>query len=137
MMVSLLTLRRLWSKVDKHCPNGCWIWTGSENGAGYGELRIEYKKHYAHRLVYEIMKGSIPKGFHLDHLCRTPCCVNPDHLEAVTPRENVIRGISLSAQRAKQTHCKLGHPLAVVRKSGRRGCRICIGAYNKNYGRNE
>ena len=47
---------------------------------------------YAHRASYELAKGPIPDGMHLDHLCRVTCCINPDHLEPVTNRENARRG---------------------------------------------
>lgn len=59
---------------------------------GYGQLRVDGKPQYVHRLVYEALRGEIPKGLHLDHLCRTPACVNPWHLEPVTQQENVRRG---------------------------------------------
>lgn len=72
-----------------HEPNsGCWLWAGADNGGGYGKFRGKY----AHRVSYEMRNGAIPEGLHLDHLCRVPCCVNPDHLEPVTNQENARRG---------------------------------------------
>lgn len=74
-------------------PNsGCWLWTGSMGLAGYGRIKNAGRTMMAHRIMYTRMKGAIPRGLHLDHLCRTPLCINPDHLEPVTPSENVKRG---------------------------------------------
>jgi hypothetical protein len=72
---------------------------------GYGT----YKRRYAHRVVYEAAKGPIPEGLHLDHLCRTPPCVNPDHLEAVTPYENIARGTARGASAMRTGLCVRGH----------------------------
>ncbi len=74
-------------------PNtGCWLWIGSTNTRGYGRIYVNGKTRPAHRLCYELLRGSIPPGLHLDHLCRVPCCVNPAHLEPVTCAENIRRG---------------------------------------------
>lgn len=71
-------------------PNsGCWLWAGADNGVGYGKFRGKY----AHRISYEMNRGPIPNGMHLDHLCRVRCCVNPSHLEPVTNAENARRGL--------------------------------------------
>lgn len=120
---------RIWERVDKHGPNGCWLWIGYIHETGYGLLTINEVPRRAHRLVYELVVGPIPDGLHLDHLCRVPKCVNPGHLEPVTPRENVLRGISPAALHAKQTHCCRGHeftPENTARNAaGRRSCRTC------------
>lgn len=72
-------------------PDDCWLWRGALNNRGYG--RLTRGGHvYAHRYVYELERGPIPTGMQLDHLCRTPACVNPAHLEPVTGTENVRRG---------------------------------------------
>lgn len=91
---------------------GCWEWTGALHKAGYGELFVEGKRQRAHRLVYEALVGPIPAGMHLDHLCRNRRCVRPDHLEPVTPKENVHRGESIPARNAAKTHCIAGHPFS-------------------------
>lgn len=94
-------------------PSGCWTWHGSTNGQGYGEIRIEQKKHYVHRLAYEITIGEIPEGLVIDHLCGNPSCCNPEHLEPVRQGENIRRGGSreaLTAMQAKITRCPQGHP---------------------------
>lgn len=94
-------------------PNsGCWLWFKALNNKGYGVIGRPGSSAgtmYAHRYSYELHRGSIPQGLVLDHKCRTPSCVNPDHLEAVTQRENVLRGNN-SAQ-TRTGHCKLGHVL--------------------------
>ncbi len=91
-------------------PNtGCWLWMGSVRHPGYGRFSIKRVPVSAHRYSYEQHKGPIPEGLVLDHLCRQPSCVNPDHLEPVTNRENVLRG--LSATRIGRAHCKHGHKM--------------------------
>lgn len=72
--------------------NGCWIWQRSLNRAGYGAWPRRRDSSLAHRRMYELHVGPIPEGLHLDHLCRVPSCVNPEHLEPVTNAENSRRG---------------------------------------------
>lgn len=101
---------RFWSKVEK--TEGCWHWKAAISSTGYGVFRIAWadiptgRLLYAHRVAYELVKGDIPEGLHLDHLCRVTNCVNPSHLEAVTPQVNVDRGLG-----AKRTHCIRGHEM--------------------------
>lgn len=97
-------LIRLWNRivVDEH---GCWVWTGSGNGAGYGRISVGGHRRYTHRFAYEAYVGPIPEGYDIDHLCRNPACCNPDHLEAVTHGENVARG----NRGARELVCKRGH----------------------------
>ena len=75
--------------------SGCWLWIGSRNRYGHGALNRSLngisKKYLAHRYVYELLVGKIKNGLRLDHLCKVECCVNPRHLEPVTPSENVAR----------------------------------------------
>ena len=72
---------------------GCLEWTGSNNGSGYGEVRVGGRKHYAHRLAYEAKVGPIADGQVIDHLCRNRACINPLHLEATTHSVNIRRGL--------------------------------------------
>ena len=110
--------------------SGCWIWLGQCTVGGYGVLRYCQQSQFAHRFSYEQKHGSIPDGLTIDHLCRVTQCCNPDHLEAVTLRENILRGTSPSANHARKTHCIRGHLLpepaiiASTRKPVRR-CEIC------------
>jgi hypothetical protein len=118
---------RFWARVNK--TEGCWLWTGPVDGAGYG--RMGARSRAAHRVAYEWLIGPVPDGLELDHLCRVRNCVNVSHLEPVTHRENVLRGDSMPARKAKQTHCIHGHLLSedniyreVTRPNGRK-CREC------------
>ena len=83
----------------------------------------------AHRVAYEKAYGPIPEGLVIDHLCRNGLCVNPEHLEAVTRKENILRGEGACAQNARKTHCKRGHELIpenlIERSDGRRDCLLC------------
>lgn len=103
---------RFWKKVvGREDPDGCWLWTAGTWGTTQkcGRFRDGEKSVVAHRWAYEQAKGPIPEGLVIDHLCRTPLCVNPAHLEAVTNRENVLRGVGYTAEKARQTHCIHGH----------------------------
>lgn len=115
--------------------SGCWIWLGGVHDKGYGAYsRKPEKPILAHRFAYLTLKGSIPEPLQLDHLCRVRLCVNPDHLEAVTRRENILRGISPAACAARRTHCAKGHPLAgqnLMLDSGHRRCVTCRTEYER------
>lgn len=85
---------RRFSGPEYRCDSttGCWIWQHGIDDKGYGRTRVDGNHAFAHRAYYERYRGPIPVGLELDHLCRTPGCVNPDHLEAVTHTENMRRG---------------------------------------------
>jgi hypothetical protein len=99
---------RFWSKVDKRGEH--WLWLAALTPAGYGLFWLDGKYRCAHRVAYELDVGPIAEGLELDHLCRTPACVKPDHLEPVTPQVNQLRGIGLGGTNARKTHCPAGHP---------------------------
>lgn len=119
--------QRFWPKVKR--TDLCWFWTAYVNVYGYGVFWNGERRLPAHRYAYELLLGSIPEGLQLDHLCRNRRCVNPNHLEVVSNRENVRRGDSPPGRRARQTHCIHGHPLSgenvFVRANGTRQCRAC------------
>jgi hypothetical protein len=116
---------RLQSGVVKN-DKGCWLWTRRINDNGYGRIKISGVDNLAHRLFYELHKGEIPSDLQIDHLCRNRACVNPEHLEAVTQRVNMLRGIGPAATKSKQTHCIRGHELAGENlRFFRNGCRWC------------
>lgn len=124
---------RFWSKVSIS-ESGCWEWTARRDSDGYGAIRAFRRGLYfkAHRLAYQMVVGPIPAGLVIDHLCRNRGCVNPAHMEVVTIRENTLRGASNSAQNARKTMCRNGHPFDerntyVGTNRGRpvRSCRQC------------
>ena len=103
--------------------DGCWNWTGGVSASGYGRLRVDGHMRPAHRLAYEVAVGPIPDGAEVDHRCHNTLCVRPDHLQAVTPRENQenrsgptrvsrtgVRGVYLSRGRRRDVWVvKVGH----------------------------
>lgn len=116
-----------WTRVNK--TPACWLWTGGKSGKKnkYGiYFRAPEKPIGAHRYAYESLRGPIPKGMELDHLCRRPLCINPDHLEIVTSRVNTYRGFAPSAINKRKTVCgKCGNPFDKIRTNGHRACMPC------------
>ena len=132
-------IERLMRRVSKD-KAGCWIFTGHCDRNGYGQINLGRrppKLKYTHVVAYEFTKGSVPSGYELDHLCRQPACCTPEHLEAVTHRENMSRGAP-----ATKTHCKRGHAFTeenTYLQRGRHGtqrrCCTCYRAYMRRYHR--
>jgi len=115
--------------------DGCWIWTGAKNRDGYGEIKVGKSNLRAHRLSYAMINGD-PAELVIDHLCRNRACVKPNHLEAVTNRVNIKRGLAANGGpgRNPATTCKQGHAFtaenSIAVPKGKR-CRECSLAYKK------
>jgi hypothetical protein len=120
---------RFWAKVDRRGAMECWPWQGEIAPNGYGRFWLNGKLDEAHRVAYKVTRGPIPLGLTIDHLCRNRRCVNPMHLEAVSQRENLLRGNGPPGTNARKTSCPRGHPYSgsnlYLDSKGNRQCRIC------------
>lgn len=128
----LSVAERFWSKVGTPTADDCWPWTGLLTKDGYGVFSHGASSN-AHRWAYTNAKGSIPVGLEIDHLCRVRNCVNPNHLEAVTHKENIHRGTVGYLSGWGATHCPHGHEYTQAntlynmspRGTRHRKCRVC------------
>ncbi|MET8278291.1 HNH endonuclease signature motif containing protein [Micromonospora sp. NPDC005174] len=115
-------------KIDE---NSCWRWQKYVKPNGYGQIGVPgQSSQYVHRVAYLTFVGPIPDGLQIDHLCRVRDCCNPDHLEPVKARTNVLRGVGFAAEHARVERCPAGHPYDNVNTYVRadrqgRGCRTC------------
>lgn len=112
--------------------DGCWLWLGGTDRKGYGQFAFWFESKsycvWAPRLIYVLLKGHPPSGLLLDHTCRQPLCVNPNHLEPVPNRVNILRGVSPSALNSLKTECAQGHPFDAENtnySATQRVCRAC------------
>jgi hypothetical protein len=132
---------RFWAKVD--AMGDCWEWTGGKQDRRYGIFHPNGSAtgEMAHRFAWELLVGPIPDGLTLDHLCRNPSCVNPDHLEPVTIAENLMRGYGLVGKNIRKTHCPQNHAYSgdnlYIDPRGWRKCRTCERARNRERNQNK
>ena len=128
---------RFWNKVEVRTAMECWPWQATLDGGGYGQISLNGKLLKAHRLAYELTRGSIPEGFTLDHLCRRRKCVNPIHLEPVTMRENTLRGNGIMGAHTRTQTCPRGHPYSgdnlYITPTGSRDCKVCKRIRNRKW----
>lgn len=126
--LNVVQVGRFWSKVNGYGSDGCWLWGDRVDSFGYGHFKLRTRTLKAHRVAWTLKRGPIPDDKTLDHLCRTPRCVNPAHLALVSNKQNILRGASPTAINALKTHCSRGHELtgANIRTCrGKRECRLC------------
>jgi hypothetical protein len=131
---------RFWSYVELG-PNGCWLWTGTIIPSGYGILRQLPRRRdqpqirwLAHRFAWEVLRGRLPRGMDVHHLCSVKRCVNPDHLEPLSKADH----IRTWNHEGSKTHCPQGHPYDLLNtrwsEQGERVCRVCrICARKRHY----
>lgn len=141
MPPTLTTADHFWAQVDRRKPDECWPWTGYIRPSGYAAFTYPPDGQHAYVYAYELHYGPVPDGHTVDHLCHTTdctvpssecphrACCNPAHLTATTSRENVLRGNGPTAENARKTHCKNGHPFDEANtsycKNGSRRCKTC------------
>ena len=128
---------KFWDKVE--ITNYCWNWAAATTRGNYGIFGTGNKLEIAHRVSYKLHKGEIPEGLVIDHLCSNTLCVNPAHLEAVTQKENVMRGIGIGSKNSKKTHCPQGHEYdednTYIDPRNRRRCIECGRIKSRQYKR--
>lgn len=120
---------RFWSKCIPEPNSGCWLWFAGTIKDGYGSFKRGFGSILAHRIAYEALVGEIDAGMEIDHLCRQRCCVNPSHLEQVTPRENKRRG----GRELLYLKCSNGHDRTPENTFRRGRCNLCRQCADERY----
>ena len=120
---------RFWQSII--VVENCWEWAKKVSKQnGYAHMKVDGRDRLAHRWAYEHFRGPIPDGMQIDHLCRNRSCVNPEHMEVVSPYTNTARGFSPSVVTKQIGFCKRGHEMVGdnigKRKDGRRWCKACV-----------
>ncbi len=118
--------RHIRRNIEPSADGDCWLWTRSRSTDGYGWASLNNRTYQAHRLIYRLVVGEPPEGLVLDHLCRVRHCVNPSHLEPVTPGENLRRSPFTTAGMER---CALGHEFSPWH--GQRRCLTCLADYRR------
>lgn len=126
---------RFMAKVNQ--TSACWLWTAWLDKNGYGKFWLAGRNAGAHRVAHQLFIGPIPPGYEVDHLCFVRSCVNPEHLEAVTPSENVRRMVlRRTPYQHKRDRCPNGHEYDTentsVTPTGR-ACKTCKADANRAY----
>ena len=142
-MAAISIQERILRNISFEPFSGCWLWLGTCDRGGYARIEVRdpstksgYRALSAHRACYEAFVGEIPDGLDIDHKCRVRCCVNPAHLEPVTTRENVLRGIRAGAgvaigsgvaanRRLANNRCPQGHEYDRQYSNGKKRFRYC------------
>ena len=130
-------VKRFWDKVEIDNPHSCWEWRACLTIEGYGWFTNQGTQVLAHRFAYELVRGTIPDGLTIDHLCRNKHCANPFHLEIVSRQENIRRW---NDQRVVKTHCSKDHELTeentyINKKTNQRRCKRCEAINRSRYRR--
>ncbi len=129
-LYNLAVMIRLWNYVIED-ENGCWVWQAHKNHHGYGTIAYKNVSRLAYNISYILFrKKPITPGKVLHHICGNRACINPEHLEEITNKENVLQGIGPTAVNARKTHCDDGHSIMeeenIYRnKDNGRVCKIC------------
>lgn len=127
---------RLLAKIFDDQETGCWVFFAARQPTGYGQMWNGKRQEQAHRISYRIYVGEIPEGCEIDHICRNRSCVNPEHLRAVSHRENMRVSNTVMGRNAAKMFCKRGHPFEgrnlFITKTGARQCRTCINMHARN-----
>lgn len=121
-----------------HKTRKCWLWKGTISPNGYGVLNFKGKNYQAHRVVYSKLVTDIPPELRIDHLCRVRHCVNPKHLQVVSNRENVLRGVGPTAHNARKSHCENGHAFTpqntrIAPHNNQRICKACRARFQSKW----
>ena len=140
-------MERFLAKVRVDATSGCWVWIGAMFRSGYGNFYLptsegKPRNMSAHRASLILHGTEVPTDLTVDHLCKNPSCVNPEHLEVVTQWENNRRGDGWSGKHLRQDECIHGHPFtpentiikpATATRRKRRQCRACTQLNQRRY----